>query len=596
MLKKLFAILFLLQSMFVNANYKQVTINVYCFAKLYGYVKYFNPYKYSQEIDWQKFSIYGVSQVKSARNDSELIFVLNKLFKPISPDIIISKEVVNFIYTNEGEKGLSMTYWEHHGCGLDARRVFGLYKSPFTSKLQTNSSYPIDSIYNGSLINGINFSFKISTLVHNTQTNEFSKLKKEISKVKINQSKWANVKDYSNRVGSIVIAWNVIQHFYPYPDIDRNKWSETLFSSLEQIETDESYEGFYNCILSMLSNIPDGHIRMIESYSKGIVAFQKSSYVPKISTEFINDSLVILDFSGEYNSKLKKGDIITTVNNIPVKEYYETRKKFIPHSTEAGLKQEFSKRPFFCYKYDSVIVLNILRDKEFLKVEVKCNQVFAYNTLKVKTDFIKSINDSISLVNLSQVTGEGSGSLKEFKRALPLLQKKKHIIIDIRGYPKYFTAEILSYLTDKTIETPDLLMPIITQPDFKNVKFRNDKWSIKPNKIKLKANFYFLSKGNVSWGETVLDMIKHYKIGTIIGDTSTGVNGDITSISLPLLGFFFSGIKVTQSNGIELHGNGIAPDFQVAEYTNDIKNNKDVILEYAINLILKSPSNLGTTK
>jgi hypothetical protein len=77
-----------------NNKEKQKTINVYCFAKLYGYVKYFRPYECNRKIDWSKFAIYGVRQVESANNNPELNSILLKIFKPIAPEIIITDDSI----------------------------------------------------------------------------------------------------------------------------------------------------------------------------------------------------------------------------------------------------------------------------------------------------------------------------------------------------------------------------------------------------------------------------------------------------------------------------------------------------------------------
>ena len=57
------------------------------FAKTYGYVKYFHPSDEAASIDWDKFAIYGASQVENCKSENELLETLKTIFEPIAPSI-----------------------------------------------------------------------------------------------------------------------------------------------------------------------------------------------------------------------------------------------------------------------------------------------------------------------------------------------------------------------------------------------------------------------------------------------------------------------------------------------------------------------------
>ena len=74
---------------------------------------------------------------------------------------------------------------------------------------------------------------------------------------------------------------------------------------------------------------------------------------------------------------------------------------------------------------------------------------------------------------------------------------------------------------------------------------------------------------------------------TIIGSTTAGADGNISSIPLPGgLSTVISGIGVYYPNGEETQRVGIVPDIVVKPTIEGIKNGKDEILEKAIELIL----------
>ncbi|NIM82630.1 MAG: hypothetical protein GTN82_29335 [Candidatus Aminicenantes bacterium] len=98
--------------------------NIEVFAKLYGYVKYFHPADEADKIDWERFAIYGVKRVEPAKNSTELKKILEELFLPIAPAIVIyhSKENVPFSVsriTPADTTGMKLITWQHYGVRLN---------------------------------------------------------------------------------------------------------------------------------------------------------------------------------------------------------------------------------------------------------------------------------------------------------------------------------------------------------------------------------------------------------------------------------------------------------------------------------------------
>ncbi len=99
--------------------------NIETFAKLYGYVRYFHPSDGVSKIDWERFAVYGVKQVKKAKNKKELKKILEELFLPLAPGISIyfSSEKKGFeksriIPHDTDFKEMKVVAWQHYGVGL----------------------------------------------------------------------------------------------------------------------------------------------------------------------------------------------------------------------------------------------------------------------------------------------------------------------------------------------------------------------------------------------------------------------------------------------------------------------------------------------
>ncbi|RFS22416.1 peptidase S41 [Chitinophaga silvatica] len=107
--------------------------NLTAFAKMYGYVQYFHPSDESATTSWDQFAIYGVNKVMSAKDDDQLLGVLNELFKPIAPAALIYKgkepSLPNINPINKND--YNIVAWQHTGVGVknSYNAKSGTYKS-----------------------------------------------------------------------------------------------------------------------------------------------------------------------------------------------------------------------------------------------------------------------------------------------------------------------------------------------------------------------------------------------------------------------------------------------------------------------------------
>ena len=116
--------------------------NIYAFAKLYGYVRFFHPSDESSIIDWNKFAIYGTEQVKTAKSKSELKKILERLFLPIAPTmrLYFRDEKHDFMdYSNQLKDSLRLVAWRHRGTGLKTSFFYRSIRlnryDPFNNKI-----------------------------------------------------------------------------------------------------------------------------------------------------------------------------------------------------------------------------------------------------------------------------------------------------------------------------------------------------------------------------------------------------------------------------------------------------------------------------
>jgi hypothetical protein len=97
--------------------------NLTAFSKLYGYVRYFYPGDEAQQMDWERFAIYGTNKVINLPDDKQLVTELKELYLPIAPAIQIGMgdKEINLdpkTITPPNYAGLNVISYQHMGFGV----------------------------------------------------------------------------------------------------------------------------------------------------------------------------------------------------------------------------------------------------------------------------------------------------------------------------------------------------------------------------------------------------------------------------------------------------------------------------------------------
>ena len=195
-----------------------------------------------------------------------------------------------------------------------------------------------------------------------------------------------------------------------------------------------------------------------------------------------------------------------------------------------------------------------------------------------------SFDSGIAYVNISNV------DYKLFSKNIDKINASKGLIIDLRNYPTYSTLKTLGHFTDSILEPGQWQTYKIRYPDQKRLEYKKVvPWKIKPAKPRIKVPVVVLiGRDNYSFGETCLEIIKHYHLGTLIGETSGGTNGDINfgyiNSSFVLI---WTGMKVTQRDGSRFMGVGVEPDIRVHTTRNEYIHGRDGVYDAAIEFLKK---------
>lgn len=372
-----------------------------------------------------------------------------------------------------------------------------------------------------------------------------------------------DVSDVYVRLTSINIAWNVFQHFFPYKDEIKLEWGKELPLALNAAYEAKNSQEFGKVLRLMTEKLKDGHVS---------VSFGEQNYFSiQADVAYVEGKLLI---SKVDSLPLKVGDVVTSINGIPALEHFRSIKSEISGSDQ--WKNSNATRQFLQGYKDTELVLKVSRDGK--------EQQFRFT----RTDYrkvpeqakIKKLQEGVYYVNI------GNTEMKDITAMISEFTTAKAIICDLRGYPRG-NHDLISYLLTKEDKDKWMFVPKIISPDYENVNYSKSGWDMTPKTPHISAQIIFLTGGGaVSYAESYMGFIKHYKLATIVGQPTAGANGNVNSFTLPgNYGIRFTGMKVKLHDGRQMFNPGIQPDVYVNQTISGVSAGRDEYLEKALELI-----------
>jgi hypothetical protein len=559
--------------------------NLQTFAKVYGYVRWFYPGDEVSEVNWAKFTVYGVRKVENAKNPKELKDLLLDLFKPIAPSLQIEEALHNpkfdlkSIIPND-TTGFKPIYWIHYGVYLSERS--NIYKSIRINRKTASSENKIDadptsletinkSVNIGESISkdiGNNLICIMPLVLYGTEKHTYP-IPDTVSLIRLNEQlrhipdSDLNTKNIGVKLANVVIAWNVLQHFYPYFDVVHIDWKEVLSQTLGRVYNGKTEQDYYKTLCSMISKLDDGHGVV---YNNNIVQWG----LP-VSFAWIENEVVI---SGSKSPLFERGDVIKIIDGKSALDELITQESLVSGSPQ--LKRYRALNLFGTDFSQTVTNITLIRDEKTLKIkakrELRCNLFF--NEIGMPNLKNGELANGIYYENSRQT---------DFDKELSNLVKAKGVIVA----PLSDISKLIPHLIKDTVWSPLWNIPVTLRPDRENVSFYTGRWKIEPQRPLINAKIVFIEEPfNVSSGETFLSFVDHYKLGKLVGDTTAGTNGNVNYI--PLMGGYsimWTGMKVLKQDGSQHHLIGYRPNYPVKRTIQAIKESRDEYLDKALEIL-----------
>lgn len=569
-------------------------------ARTFGIVRYFSPNPYVQdwsESDWMKVCALLVNRAETQP--------LETVFKPLAPTLSFSNlpspSIKNTIvannptycnyYSGSGKlnipflaklfmPGLS-DYVPYYQKLLPAQTFQDSIRMPLSCKYY---SYPISKERFLNIQHALAktvFDKKGTQLLLAEAKNYWKNHEsKDKSLSKKRQFILGLLSDKYIRIADLVVRWNIIRHFYPYYQDDNLNWDRQLENYLcialqmKDINTIEGLLDWYNVICNFFNPVKDGHLfvqRDIE-ISKMVSTYLPEYFAP-IETKVINDTLLIRNPSNRNPSWC----ILRSINGQAASEFLQHYRQ----TTNAATKSHQDKMAV--EKLLSSIIFNtsFVTESHDISGHTFRDTLYARNSepliAKHNSQLICKQENGILYIDAT------SPEMNEKKFLAAITTDVREICFDLRGLPSYKFEDILAHLISSDIAAPTAEIPQNCFPFQRNSSWRKNVETLKAKLPYVKLPIKFLCDAStVSWGETILMMVQHYKLGKIVGCATAGTDGDMTFFDLPIFPFSMTGMRMRCMNGDKHHGRGIIPDKTITVYAKDYIENFDRILHTAL--------------
>jgi hypothetical protein len=557
--------------------------NLVAFTRVFGYVRYFYPGDAAAVLDWETFAIRYIESVEDADISAELVERLQQLFQPYAPTIQIyasgtpPQPPIPELPGDTG--GLQATRWVHTG-GMVRQKTASDGPSKRTTVPLQDGKLPegfTDAPYVADVGRGVTVRIPLVLVADSKGT-----LPHIDPPALLPLASKPTLMDRASRLANVAIAWNAIQHGWSYFDVMKVDWDAALAEALTNTAS-EQYKGTATPLRLMMNRLNDGHAT---AWNPNTPGFNDPTFALPFQFDFVEGKWVVV----QAKDSLQNGDVVLTIDGEPADKVFARSIPRISAATDAARRHRQSGYIVYGAKDSTATfeVQGIDGQKRTVAVKRSIPSAQVNNTiLEPRPNPVAELQSGIFYIDLTRATD------LQIAEVLPNLERATGIIFDQRGYPSpqlrlFSPFRLLGHLSAKTITTPPFLVPVITQPDHRNIEYQNAAYNIENHEPVFNAKIAFLSNANgtQSFAETVLGIVDGNKLGAIVGAPSSGTNGNAVDLTLPDGTVVrWTSLRVTKFDSSPLLGVGITPTVPVSRTIAGIATGKDEILERAIGVV-----------
>lgn len=373
------------------------------------------------------------------------------------------------------------------------------------------------------------------------------------------------VLERATRLADVLIAWNIFQYFYPYFDVAKTHWAAELPRALRAAATDADAESFRQTLAALVAALKDGH---------GGVAISLPRCTLPLTGTWADQKLVVT--AAPPSGPLRSGDIVRSINGKPAAEALAERAALISRATPQWIRWN-ALNQLAMLPSDSPVTLVLEPDTR----SVSLAPLRQHPPTEPRPVNFSEVKPGVRHVDLGRTSGA------EWMANVEQLAKAKAVIFNPCGYPRRSPA-FLQHLSMEPLRSAQWHIPLVYRPDRTDMTFtRGGEWNLPAKEPYIGGKRIFLTDGRaISYAESCLGIVEHYKLAEIVGGPTAGTNGNVNPIALPGgVSIMWTGMKVLKHDGSRHHGLGIPPTVPVERTIRGIAEGRDEVLERALALV-----------
>lgn len=371
-----------------------------------------------------------------------------------------------------------------------------------------------------------------------------------------------NPSDKITKIAAFTEMWNFLK-FFSTLDYTDEQWDNLFLeniSNLAETKTPDQFVTMLNSILKITNNIR----------SEAWLSDQSKDFSLPFIVDFEGDDIKVIK---SFDKQIEVGDKVLNIGNLRVSEYIQKEIQEYPGESEIW-KQKKAFYKLAANDFKSTEKITVLRNGEEKEFDITRNltnrevQIFRPLTIEwLDTNTLYVDGTRLNDFEMSELMGN--------------FTKAKGIIIDLRG-DALLSEHFLGFFIDENIPTFNWQINIFTNP-CQEPQSREIVGYVKAKPSELTRNIVFVTnETSVGKSETILQLIKYYGIGKIIGETTAGSYDMMSEVKLPALyNFSFDIYPMKFGDDSHIKYKPIVPDITVTgkgDYLDDPKIKKAIEL------------------
>ena len=364
-------------------------------------------------------------------------------------------------------------------------------------------------------------------------------------------------------MADVVAVWSALRHFFPYFAESGVDWDARLVPALDAARTARTREAQRDVLRRLVAGARDGHGFVSDALDRIPRASLPVRFLP------LGGRLVV---SASATEEVPVGAVVTAIDGVAAAKRLADAASLASGSDrwrEVQAAGELGRGP------SGARVSLVLDDGKGTRTVA-----LAFATKEPpeekRPEKVVELEPGTWYVDLTRA------ALKEVAPRLDAIAAARAVVFDVRGYPLDAGMKVLPHLLDAAEGDRWMHVPRIVGPFLETAGWNSFGWNLAPEKPRVAGRVVFLTDARaISYAESVMGYVADRKLGTIVGWTTAGTNGNVASIATPG-GFVvgFTGMRVTRHDGkTPFHLAGVAPDVPSAPTVEGLRAGRDEVLE-----------------